>query len=200
MGFRKRENIGLPGHKHRNFCLKSSEVLPKEVRCFAFSNGETREKSRKTGRNFSKPTATPCLAQTLQERYGRENSLNFHDSKTLAMLSSFGLDVFPPKSKSHFKLIYRTYHNHSILNLIIAYTQKIPVSFGWCCHGNGFLGLSPWRGWCLLKEGGERLSVGTLRACSYKAKAEGWHQGLCPPSYSRGFYGFCIYPWIFHKG
>ena len=60
----------------------------------------------------------------------RVKNLNFHDSETLIMLSSFGLDVFPPKSKSRFKLIYRTYHNHSILNLIIAYTQKIPVSFG----------------------------------------------------------------------
>ena len=31
-----------------------------------------------------------------------------------------------------------------------------------------------------LKEGGDRFTVGTLRACSYKAKAEGWHQGLYP--------------------
>ena len=146
MGFRKRENIGLPGHKHRYFYLKTSEVLPKEVRCFAFSSGKTREKACIKECIFGEPMALPCPAETLQERYGREKSLNFHDSETLIMLSSFGLDVFPPKSKSRFKLIYRTYHNHSILNLIIAYTQKIPVSFGWCCHGNGFLGLSPWRG------------------------------------------------------
>ena len=130
MGFRKRENIGLPGHKHRNFCLKSSEVLPREVRCFAFSSGKTRKKACIKKCIFREQMALPCLAQTLQERYGREKSLNFHDSETLIMLSSFGLDVFPPKSKSRFKLIYRTYHNHSILNLIIAYKQKILVSFG----------------------------------------------------------------------
>ena len=47
----------------------------------------------------------------------------------------------------------------------------------------------------LLKEGGERLTVGTLRACSYKAKAEGCHQGLCPLFSSRGFYGFCLFKW-----
>ena len=57
-----------------------------------------------------------------------------------------------------------------------------------------FLGLSPWRGWCLLKEGGVRLSVWVLRACSYKAKPEGWHQGLCPPYSSRGFLCFCFLP------
>ena len=44
-----------------------------------------------------------------------------------------------------------------------------------------------------LKEGGDRLSVWVLRACSYKAKAEGWHQGLCPPSSSRGFLCFCLF-------
>ena len=33
-----------------------------------------------------------------------------------------------------------------------------------------------------LKEGGGRLSVLALRACSYMSKAEGCHQGLCPHS------------------
>ena len=127
---RKGQNIGHSGHKHRNFCIETSEVLPREVRCFAFSSGKTRKKACIKECIFREQMALPCPAQTLQERYGRENSLNFHDSETLIMLSSFGLDVFPPKSKSRFKLIYRTYHNHSILNLIIAYTQKFPVSFG----------------------------------------------------------------------
>ena len=55
--------------------------------------------------------------------------------------------------------------------------------------------LSPWRGWQLLppfgqrplvlKEGGVRLTVLALRACSYKAKAEAWQQGNAPYS-SRG--------------
>ena len=44
-----------------------------------------------------------------------------------------------------------------------------------------------------LKEGGGRLSVWALRACSYMSKAEGCHQGLCPPFSSRGFYGFCLF-------
>ena len=33
-----------------------------------------------------------------------------------------------------------------------------------------------------LKEGGGRLSIWALRACSYMSKAEGCHQGLCPHS------------------
>ena len=42
----------------------------------------------------------------------------------------------------------------------------------------------------LLKEGGVRLSIWVLRACSYKPKAEGWHQGLCPPILFKGFFWF----------
>ena len=37
----------------------------------------------------------------------------------------------------------------------------------------------------LLQEGAVRLSLSVLRACSYKAKAEAWHQGNAPYS-SRG--------------
>ena len=32
----------------------------------------------------------------------------------------------------------------------------------------------------LLKEGGALLPLWALRACSYKAKAEAWHQGYAP--------------------
>ena len=52
-----------------------------------------------------------------------------------------------------------------------------------------FFCLSPWRGWSLLQEGGVRLSLGALRACSYKPRAEAWHQGKAPYS-SRGFSRF----------
>ena len=51
--------------------------------------------------------------------------------------------------------------------------------------------LSPWRGWSLLQEGGVRLSLGALRARSYKPRAEAWHQGKAPYS-SRGLSGFCF--------
>lgn len=123
--------------KHRTSRAQTSELLHRNIGGFAqrspmfcLFQWKTRKKACIKECIFGEPMAMPCPAQTLQERYGRENSLNFHDSETLIMLSSFGLDVFPPKSKSRFKLIYRTYHNHSILNLIIAYTQKFPVSFG----------------------------------------------------------------------
>ena len=115
---RKGQNIGHSGHKHRNFCIETSEVLPREVRCFAFSSGKPRKIACIKECIFREPMALPCPAQTLQEHYGKENSLNFHDSKPLAMLSSFGLDVFPPKSKSRFKLIYRTYQNPSFASPI----------------------------------------------------------------------------------
>ena len=45
-----------------------------------------------------------------------------------------------------------------------------------------------------LKEGG------TLRACSYKAKAEGWHQGLYPHTLQGVFYGFCSCPITLSQG
>ena len=32
------------------------------------------------------------------------------------------------------------------------------------------------------QEGGGRISIWALRACSYLSKAEGCHQGLCPHS------------------
>ena len=131
-----REKHGSPpkngpseGTKHRTFRAQTSELLHRNIGGFAqrspmfcLFQWKNAEKACIKKCIFREQMALPCLAQTLQERYGREKSLNFHDSETLIMLSSFGLDVFPPKSKSRFKLIYRTYHNHSILNLIIAYT------------------------------------------------------------------------------
>ena len=52
--------------------------------------------------------------------------------------------------------------------------------------------LSPWRGWRPLEEGGVRLSLSVLRACSYKTKAEAWHQGFAPSS-SRGGCRFLLF-------
>ncbi|MGM9713243.1 MAG: hypothetical protein ACI3Y5_03875, partial [Prevotella sp.] len=44
----------------------------------------------------------------------------------------------------------------------------------------------------LLQEGGVRLPLWALRACSYKTEAEARHQGLCPPHTLQGVYnGFC---------
>ena len=46
-----------------------------------------------------------------------------------------------------------------------------------------------------LKEGGVMLTLWALRACSYKTKAEAWHQGLCPPILFKGF----ILVFVIHK-
>ena len=43
----------------------------------------------------------------------------------------------------------------------------------------------------VLKEGGVRLSLLVLRACSYKTKAEAWQQGNAPSS-SRGGFRFLL--------
>ena len=47
-----------------------------------------------------------------------------------------------------------------------------------------------------LKEGGGRLSVLALRACSYMSKAEGCHQGLCPHSLQGVFMVFVFFWWF----
>ena len=99
---RKGQNIGHSGHKHRNFCIETSEVLPKEVRCFAFSSGKTRKKACIKECIFREPMAMPCPAKKLQERYGRENSLNFHDSETLAMQPSFWFGCLSSEVKKPF--------------------------------------------------------------------------------------------------
>ena len=63
---------------------------------FCLFQWKTRKKACIKKCIFREQMALPCPPQTLQERYGREKSLNFHDSKPFVWFGCLSSKVKKP--------------------------------------------------------------------------------------------------------